>query len=460
MLLMVAVFDVTGSAFAHKAPSAAPQTVDILKQLIAFRTVAGPGNQTPEAAAYLRGLLISGGFDAEDVAVEPFGNTAYLVARYRGRDDAAAPLVLLGHLDVVVADPKDWTRDPFLPVIENGFIFGRGATDMKLGNAALVAALIALKNESFVPYRDVALVLSGDEETGMKTSRILAERFGNAFAVINAEGGGGKLSEQTGEPEFFAFTAAEKTYADFRLTVTDPGGHSSEPRPKNAIATLSRALARIAEHRFKPELNDISRVWLEQAAHRSSPRIAAAMRAFAENPGDEAAIAVLAAEPAYVGRIGTTCVPTMVSGGHAENALPQRASAVVNCRLFPGRTYSDTMAELQRVAAEKDVMFEDLNGRAGGATPPSPLREDVVAAIHKAVTAEYPNIAVIPEMASGATDNLWFRLRGVPSYGVGLTFMKSSDDLSHGLNERTPLSNIAPAVRAYTSIIRDLAQEH
>jgi carboxypeptidase PM20D1 len=438
-------------------PQAEAQALDLAQRAIALRSVRGPGNKTPQVAALFRDALIAGGFAPGDVEVTPVDDTAYLIARWRGSDPGLKPLVFSGHIDVVEANPADWQRDPFTPVVENGYLYGRGATDMKLDAALAAAALIELKREGYKPRRDIVLEFSGDEETVMKTSAIIAERLKNAELVINIDGGGGTLDEKTAKPLYFTWQGAEKTYADFELTVTNPGGHSSAPRRENAINQLAAALVRIGNYRFKPEVSDLTRAYFEQAARYESPEIGVAMRAFAANPADEKAIATLAANPATVGKIGTTCVSTMISGGHALNALPQRASANINCRIFPGHKPADIMAELKRVAADPAVQFKDVT-EGSVANDASPMRPDFVAAVTKALGSVYPGVPVFPSQASGASDSMWFRYHHVPSYGASPVFTKNSEDFSHGLNERTPLSNVRPAIDYYLSLISDLAK--
>lgn len=432
------------------------QALEIAQRAIAFRSVAGAGNQTPQLAAYLKSVLVAGGFAADDVSITPVDDTAYLVARWRGSDPAAKPLVVSGHIDVVEAKPADWQRDPFTPVVENGYLYGRGATDMKLDAAVAITALLKMRRDGFRPRRDIVLEFSGDEETRMKTSALIAEQFKNAELVINIDGGGGRFGED-GKPQFFTWNSAEKTYADFELTVTNPGGHSSAPRPQNAINQLSAALVRIGQYRFTPQTSEVTRTFFREAAKQKSGELAAAMRAFAENPRDEKAIAVLAADPAYVGQIGTTCVSTMVSGGHALNALPQRATANINCRIFPGVKPADVMATLRQVAAEPALTIRDVSE---GSVPndASPMRADFVAAVTKAAGKAWPGVPVFPSMSAGASDSMWFRYHHVPSYGASPTFIKESDDFSHGLNERTEVRNIAPGIRYYVSLFGDLAK--
>ncbi len=455
-ILVLAAF--AGAAPAASAdPAATTRALDLAKQAISLRSVRGPGNKTPQVAELFRRALVSDGFADADVEITPLDDTAYLIARWPGRDPALKPLVISGHMDVVEANPADWTRDPFTPVIEKGYLFGRGATDMKLDDAIAVQALGDLRKQGFRPRRTIILALSGDEETAMKTGTIIAEKLRNAELVLNIDGGVGTLDEKTGAPAYFSWQAAEKSYADFELTVTNPGGHSSEPRTVNAIDELAAALLRIQAHRFTPELNPVSRAYFEAAARYAAPGTGAAMRAFAANPGDRQAIATLAGDPAMVGRIGTTCVVTMIAGGHAQNALPQRATANVNCRIFPGHARAAVMRELQFAAADPAVAFRDVSEGAVD-TDASPLRPDFVRAVEDGVHAIHPGLAVFPSIASGASDCSWFRHEGVPCYIASAVFLKLSEDFSHGLDERTPIAAIGPAITAESVMIEELSR--
>ncbi len=449
------------TSHAYAAPPSHPQAeaeaLDLAKKAIALRSVQGPGNKTPEVAKLYRDALVAGGFASSDIAITPVDGTAYLIARWPGTDPKLKPLVISGHMDVVEAKPADWTRNPFNPIVEGGYLFGRGATDMKLDGTIAIAALGELRREGYKPRRDIVIEFSGDEETNMKTSGLIAAKLTNAELVLNLDGGGGVLNEKTGKPEYFTWQGAEKTYADFRLSVTNAGGHSSEPRKDNAITQLAGALVRIGAYRFTPELNPLTRTYFTEAAKYEDPKTGAAMRAFAANPTDPAAIATLAADPAMVGKIGTTCVATMVSGGHAQNALPQRAEANINCRIFPGHSPAAIMAELKKVAAEPALKIEDVT-QGSVANDASPMRADFVNAVTKAMAAIYPGVPVFPAMASGASDSMWFRFHHVPSYGASPVFTKSSEDFSHGLNERTPIFNIGPSIDYHLMVFKELSQ--
>ena len=457
---ILAVALAAGSAQAQTNAQAEAQALELLKRGVAFRTVAGAGNQTPEYAAYLKSALVAGGFADEDVRIDRIGDTAYLVARYRGTGKAkngAKPILISGHMDVVEAKPADWERDPFTPVIENGYLFGRGASDNKFDLSTFVASVIQLKREGFKPARDILLLFSGDEETGMKTTAALSEQFHDAELLLNIDGGGGDLDE-AGRPVMFGVQGAEKTYADFELSVTNPGGHSSAPRKLNAIYQLAAALEKVAAHEFPGQVNEITRAsWAAAAAKSADPKLADAMRRFAANPDDAEARAILRADPNYIGQTGTTCVATMVNAGHAPNALPQRATANVNCRIFPGTPIEAVRAKLAEIIGDPGTRITKVES---GSVPSdaSPLRPELMKVITRAVHARFPDVPVVPVMSSGATDSMWFRGKGVPSYGVSPLFMKASDSFAHGLNERIPVGEIGPAITFYKSVLTDLAK--
>jgi acetylornithine deacetylase/succinyl-diaminopimelate desuccinylase-like protein len=459
-LAFLGLMAAAGTAQAQANPQAEAQALELLKHGIAFRTVAGAGNQTFDYGTYLKGALVAGGFAAEDVRVEKLGDTAYLVARYRGTAKAkngAKPILVSGHMDVVEAKPADWERDPFTPVVENGYIFGRGATDNKFDLSTFMATLIQLKREGFKPGRDIVVLLSGDEETAMQTTAALANQYHDAELLLNIDGGGGELDE-SGKPVIFGVQGAEKTYGDYELSVTNPGGHSSAPRKTNAIYQLARALERLGAHEFPGQVNDVTRAsWIASAAQAKDPRIADAMRRFAANPDDLEARAVLRADPGLVGQTGTTCVATMVNAGHAPNALPQRAAATVNCRIFPGTSVEQIKATLAQVVGDPEVKVRYVDSGTV-ASDASPLRPDLMQVVTRAVHARFKGLPVVPMMSSGASDSMWFRAKGVPSYGISPIFMKSSDSFAHGLNERTPLSEIAPSIVYYKTVVMGLAK--
>jgi carboxypeptidase PM20D1 len=439
-------------------PKAEAQVLELAQKAIAIRSVRGEGNKTVDVARLFADALVGGGWSALDIEITPVDDTAYFIATWKGSNPTLKPLVISGHMDVVEARREDWERDPFVPVVENGILYGRGASDMKFDGALALSTLIELRRQGFKPKRTIVIEFSGDEETTMKTSAIIAEKLKNAELVINVDGGGGTLDEASGKPLYWTWQGAEKTYADYRLEVTNPGGHSSAPRPDNAIVQLSQALVKVGAYKFTAEQNAITKGYFEKAApFTDRAEIAAAMRAFAADPADAKALATLRADPSMVGKVGTTCVPTMLGGGHAENALPQRAFANINCRIFPGHSKEEIMAELGKVIDDPAVKISDVT--AGSvASPASPLRADLMGAVTKAMGKAYPGVPLIPSQASGASDSMWFRALGVPSYGLSPSFSKDSEDFSHGLNERTRLSNIRPGLTYYLSLITDLTK--
>lgn len=445
------------AAQAQTNPQAEAQALEMLKRGIAFRTVAGEGNQTFDYASYLKEQLVAGGFAADDVRIEKLDDTAFMVVRYRGTGTAAKkPIYISGHMDVVEAKPADWTRDPFTPVIENGYIWGRGASDMKYDMSTMIATLIQLKREDFKPGRDVLFLASGDEETSMKTTQKMAEEFNDAEMLLNIDGGGGEIDE-TGKAVIFGVQGAEKTYADYELTFTNAGGHSSAPGKKNAIYSLARALDKIAAYQFPAEINEITRASFEAGLATSDAPMADATRRFLANKDDAQALAYLRSYPGLIGQTGTTCVATMVNAGHATNALPQRATANVNCRIFPGTSMAQVQDTLTKVVGDPELKIVTLD--AGSVeSPASPIRPDLMKLVAKLIHARFPGVPIIPAMSAGASDSMWFRAKGVPSYGVSPIFMKSSDGFAHGLNERTPLSEIAPSIVYYRALLKALAK--
>lgn len=444
------------AAQAQSDRQAEGQALDMLKRGIAFRTVAGEGNQTFDYASYLKGQLVAGGFAADDVRIEKSDDTAFMVVRYRGTDSARKPIYISGHMDVVEAKPADWTRDPFTPVIENGYIWGRGASDMKYDLSTMVATLIQLKREGFKPGRDILLLASGDEETSMKTTQKMAAEFHDAELLLNIDGGGGELDE-TGKAVMFGIQGAEKTYADYELTFTNAGGHSSAPTRSNAIYSLARALDKIAAYQFPAEINEITRASFEASLTSADRPMAEATRRFLANKDDPQALAYLRSYPGLTGQTGTTCVATTVQAGHATNALPQRATANINCRIFPGTSTKAVMETLTKVVGDPELKIVELDSGTV-ASDASPLKPELMKLIGKLIHARFPGVPIVPSMSAGASDSMWFRARGVPSYGVSPIFMKSSDGFAHGLNERTPLSEIGPSITYYRALLRELAK--
>lgn len=426
--------------------------LELLKTSVTYRTVQGEG-QVPRYAEFLKQTLVAAGFPAADIEVQPYGETAALVARYRGSNPEAKPLLVSVHMDVVAALASDWGRDPFTPVIENGYLIGRGSEDNKFDLSMIVTTIARLKQEGYVPYRDIVLAFSGDEETEMLTTRALAKQFPDAWLLLNGDGGGGGLDTQ-GKPIAFYVQAGEKTYADFEITFTNPGGHSSRPTKDNAIADVAEAVRRIRAYQFPVQWNEITLASFKASGPRTPGPVGEAMTRFAADPTDAAAIATIAADSSYVGQIRTTCVPTMIRGGHAHNALPQSATVSVNCRIFPGVSIDSVKDSLAKAVDMPGAAITVIDEPT--ASDASPLNPELMAAVRKAVDTHAKGVPIVPSMSSGATDSLHFRALGVPSYGVAGLFMRDEDGYAHGLNERIPLSSIDGALKHWYSLLKTL----
>jgi acetylornithine deacetylase/succinyl-diaminopimelate desuccinylase-like protein len=433
------------------------QAREIYSQIIGYDTSV-EGRQTPEMARYLAELFTDAGFAEADVHVLPFEHTAALVVRYRGDGSGGAPILFLAHMDVVTAHRKDWERDPFTLIEENGYFFGRGTLDNKASVALLTATFLQMRARDFTPTRDLILVFTGDEETsGANARMLLSERrdlVDGEFA-LNSDSGGGVLSEESGAPIGYSLQTAEKSYASFTFTARNPGGHSSLPRPDNAIYELSDALSRVRAYSFPVMWNDTTIEAMRVGGPRVGGALGAAMSRFAVNPRDRRAIAALSAHPAYNGQIRTTCVPTLLSAGHADNALPQRATATINCRIFPGVSIETVEAQLQSLAGD-EIEVSTLDPEYWSSEA-SPLRQDVLAAVTRAVHASYPDVAITPSMSNGASDSVFFRGAGIPTYGVQETFVRDSDDFAHGLNERLPVASFYAGLTHWRVLIETLA---
>ncbi|WP_116364311.1 M20/M25/M40 family metallo-hydrolase [Parahaliea mediterranea] len=435
----------------------ASRTLDIYRTLVQTDTSKEKGN-TLAVANYLAGQLRAAGFAAQDVEVLPKGDFAALVARYRAAPGGTqAPILFLGHMDVVEALASDWERPPFELTEDEHYFYGRGTIDNKFGIAQLTATFIRLREEGFVPTRDLYLVFSGDEESGMTTTRMLAyERpdLAKAAFALNSDAGGGQL-DASGEALVYRVQAAEKTYATWELTARNPGGHSSRPRDDNAIYDLSAAIHNIQAFRFPVRWSEMTLSYFQQTGELMGGELGEAMTRFAYDPKDEAAAARLAREPSYIGSTRTTCVPTMLRAGHAENALPQSATVTVNCRIFPGDSVAEVERTLKQVVGNEGIEFALLGEPTE--SPISEVREDVMAAVGKAVHSRYPKVKLLAYMESGGTDGMHFRKAGIPTWAVSGVFMNPDEMFAHGLNERVPKATFYGALDHWRIIIRELA---
>jgi acetylornithine deacetylase/succinyl-diaminopimelate desuccinylase-like protein len=466
VLVVAAFLCATGAAGA--ADDAKRTAHELKAREIYARVIAMPtskGNaQVPAMAEYLAGEFRAAGFPAEDITIIPFqgtdDQTASLVVRYRGNGKGGKPILMLAHMDVVAARREDWERNPFELIEEKGFFWGRGTYDDKQGVVAITSTFLRLKAEGYVPSRDLIAYFSGDEETAQATTVNVAHNHRaliDAEFALNGDAGGGVLDDDTGKPLYYSLQTAEKTYADFTLTTHNPGGHSSLPRDDNAIYDLAAALLKVREYTFPVMWNDTTLAAFQQAGKTTPGELGEAMRKFGANPQDAAAAEVIARDPGYVGQLRTTCVATMLSGGHAENALPQSARANVNCRIFPGVKIEDVRQALQSAAGSVEVKLvgEPLSSDA------SPLNPAVLQAVKRAVNKIHPGVSVVPSQTSGATDGLVFRSIGIPTYGVDGNFMRGKDEFSHGLNERLGVQSFYDSLAFWYTLVKDLsAKKH
>jgi acetylornithine deacetylase/succinyl-diaminopimelate desuccinylase-like protein len=366
------------------------------------------------------------------------GEARAMIVRVPGQG-RGRPILFSAHMDVVDARPEDWERSPFTLLEEDGVFYGRGTSDNKAGVTALMSTILRLHAGNMRPARDLVFAFVGDEETGMVTTKLIADHpwVANAEFAINTDAGGGLLDDATGKPLIYLVQGAEKTYATFELAVTNPGGHSSRPRADNAIYQLARAMLKVEAYRFPVMASDLTRAYLGAVGQAQTGEVGDALRRFAVDPTDAAAAETLSKAPEFVGTTRTTCVATMLAAGHAENALPQSAKAAVNCRIFPGVPVETVRDALAAAIADPDVKITTLEKPE--ASPVSEMRPDVMQAITRAVHDKYPGVPVVPYLESGGTDGKVYRTAGIPTFASSGLFSKPSEMYAHGLNERLPV---------------------
>ncbi|HXY07911.1 MAG TPA: M20/M25/M40 family metallo-hydrolase [Terriglobales bacterium] len=441
---------------------------DIFQQLIEINSTDSIGSVT-QASEAMAQRFRDAGFAASDLQIlGPNERKKNLVVRLHGTGKHK-PLLLIGHLDVVEAHQEDWSTNPFQFVEKDGFYYGRGTQDMKSGDAIMVTTLIRFKKEGYTPQRDIILALTADEEGGksngvdwlLKNHRDLMD----AEFVFNHDGGG--LLSDHGKPVMMTVDATEKLYADFRLLVTNPGGHSSLPTPDNAIYHLADGLARLERYHFAFELNEVTRAYYEQMAKVETPARAADMRAILRNPPDEAAIARLSQDPIDNSTLHTTCVATRLNAGHANNALPQRAEANVNCRILPGHSAEEIRQELIRVLADPKITVRSMNNFGNifdtapdrKSFPPPPLRPDVFRPLERITSEMWPGTPVVPEMATGASDGIYTMGVGMPTYGIAGIAIDRDDIRAHGRDERLGIQSYYDGVDFYYRYLKAVTSE-
>src|SRR6266403_567796 len=438
---------------------------DIFKQLIEINTTDSVGNVTTSAEA-MATRLRDGGFAEDDIHVAgPNERKKNLVVRLHGTGKRK-PILFIGHLDVVEARREDWTTDPFEFIEKDGYFYGRGTEDMKAGDAILVTNFIRLKKEGYVPDRDVILALTADEEGGTSNGVdwLLKEHrdWIDAEYCINLDGG--EFEKGKDKRLLAGVQASEKVYVDFQFESLNPGGHSSIPSPDNAIYHLAGALARLQSFSFPVKINEITRSYFGRTAAMESGQLAADMKAVAKQPPDPTAVQRLSTSPYYNSLLHTTCVATMLSGGHAPNALPQTARANVNCRIFPGEDPEEIHKTLERVANDPKVRISVVpqlspDGRVVPVVPvpPSPLLPEVTQAMEKILSVTWPGVPLVATMSTGATDGKYMRIAGIPTYGISCMFFDKNDNREHGKDERFGVQDFYDGVNFGYKLMKELS---
>lgn len=440
---------------------------DIFRELIEINTTDSVGNNTIAAEAMAK-RLSDAGFAESDIRVAgPNDHKGNLVVRLRGRrGTGVTPILIIGHLDVVEARRSDWTTDPFQFVEKDGYFYGRGTQDVKVNDALLVTTFIRFHRESYVPDRDLILALTADEESGksngvdwlLKNHRDLVD----AEFVINVDAGG--VTTVQGKPINVDIEASEKLYADFELTVTNPGGHSSLPVPDNAIYHLTDAISRLERSPFPFELNGVTRVYFERRAALEKGQAAADMQAILKTPPDREALSRLSTDARFNSTLRTTCVPTRLDAGHANNALPQLARANVNCRILPGHSSEEVRQELIRIFADPKIVvkyvdnagnvFDRAPDAKGFATVLPPA--EILKPLERVADEMWPGAPVIPELETGASDSIYTVAAGIPSYGISGVAIDQNDVRAHGKDERVRVSSFYDGIDFYYRFLKAL----
>jgi acetylornithine deacetylase/succinyl-diaminopimelate desuccinylase-like protein len=432
------------------------QGKEIFGRIIAIPSVTNRPEEVKKVVAYLKGRFEAGGIS--NIVVKDHDGTQSMIVRWKADGKPSKkPILLLGHMDVVEAKRDDWPREPFALSEVDGYYYGRGAIDMKNGVTAITNALLWLKAEGFKPKRDIIVLFTGDEETdGNGGLRAAGEwrALVDADFALNADAGGGAFLKD-GTPLGFGLQTSEKVYQTYTFTVRNPGGHSSRPRPDNAIYELASALKALEAHRFTPAQNETTRAYFAARQKSEKGKLGDAMRAWLANPKDDNAADVIEADPTEVGQTRTRCVATRLDGGHADNALPALARATVNCRILPGIDAKLVQVELQGVVG-KGVVIDPVGDFKP--SPASPLRADVVKAFTDSVRKRHPGAEIIPQMSAGATDGLAFRSTGMPVYGVdGAWIVIPDDERAHGRDERIPVKSFYENLDHWHDILKALA---
>lgn len=452
--LLLAVSLVSSAASTQPPNGERASERELLKRMVEIQTVEGRTSEFRKMTALLRAELRMAG--VTDVIIKDHEDTQTLIARWRAtRPSGKKPILVMAHMDVVEAEAADWKNPPFELRENDGFYLGRGTSDMKGKLAGLVLALQNLKRSGFQPTRDLIILVTGDEESGLMGARRASTEWRSltdAEFALNLDMGGGALFAD-GRADHFRIQVAEKTYADFKLLALNRGGHSAGPRPDNAIYALAGALKAIEAYRFEPMINEATRGFLEHIAAQDQGRYGELVRRFLANPKNREEADLLEANSP--GTTRTRCVATMISSGHAPNALAQRAEANVNCRIFPGVTV-DVVKEQLRALAGDDVTVTE--GRTTPGATPSPLRHDVLEAFRAAVSMRFPGASILPSQTTAASDGSFFRATGMPVYGVGSSWeIVGQSSGAHGLDEQLLIEAFHGQVPIIEQLLRRLA---
>jgi acetylornithine deacetylase/succinyl-diaminopimelate desuccinylase-like protein len=436
---------------------------EVYEELVEINTTLSVGDCTAAAKA-MSARLSAAGFPDSDLhlIVEPtHPKEGNLVAILPGKDPKAKAVLLLAHIDVVEANRADWTRDPFTLIEEDGWFYARGASDDKAQAAIWVDTLIRLKKEGYKPRRTIKMALTCGEESddALNGADLLVTKHRDLIdAGIALNEGAGGLMDAAGKPISLSIQSGEKVYQDFHFEVTNPGGHSSRPVKDNAIARLSEALTRVMADDFPVQLNETTRAYFTAMAPLVDPESGAAMRALVADPTDAKAAAIIAKNPMWNSMMRTTCVPTLVKAGHAPNALPQRAWANVNCRMFPGQTAEMTRQRLAQEVGDEGVKIvaDETNLRT---PPPPPLSDAVMGPFRKRAAQIWPGVPIVPFQSTGATDGKYTNAAGIPTYGLTGIFAEANGGGTHGLNERIRVKSLYDARDLLFLLVKDYAEQ-
>jgi acetylornithine deacetylase/succinyl-diaminopimelate desuccinylase-like protein len=434
--ILVALFACTTASADPALTKAQQQARDIYKELVEINTTQSTGD-TYKAAQAMAARLVAAGLPAADVkALESGPKRGNLIARYRGTGKKK-PVMLLAHIDVVEAKREDWTTDPFKLVEKDGYFYARGIADDKAMAATWVSTLIRYKQDGYKPDRDLILVLETDEEFSDRNGLGIQWLIKNHRQEIDAElalNEGAGVGLKNGKPIWNGVQTTEKLFQSFWLEVRDAGGHSSQPRKDNAIYTLAAGLGRLSQFAFPVELNQTTRIYFEKLSAIETGQVSADMKALLGAKPDAAAIERLSAQPPYNAQMRTTCVATRLEGGHADNALPQLAKAMINCRILPGHRPDEIQKTLEKVLADPKIVVTAVARDTG--SDPSALNPELMTAIETLTKKYWPGVPVMPTMTAGATDGRFLRNVGIPTYGHSGLASDIFDNRAHGKDER------------------------